>query len=85
MFIEVAISVDRNVVKRAAENIRKNNDLKIEIRCSWNVKAKVITSNIRGNWNHLKITRVSPSNVRGTHEFKELKKQPYLALHTYFG
>jgi len=43
MLIEVAISVDRNGVKRAAENIVKNKDLKIEIRCMWNVKAKVIS------------------------------------------
>jgi hypothetical protein len=31
MLIEVAISVDRNGVQRAAESILKNNDLKIEI------------------------------------------------------
>jgi len=38
MLVEVAISVDRNGVKRAAENILKNNDLKIEIGCMWNVQ-----------------------------------------------
>jgi hypothetical protein len=25
------------------------------------------------------------SNILGKHEIKELQKQPYLALHTYFG
>jgi hypothetical protein len=42
MLIKVAISVDRNDVKRAAKNIIKYKDLKIEIRCMWNVKAKVM-------------------------------------------
>ena len=42
MLIDVAISGDRNVIKKEAENILKYKDLTIEIRRMWNVKIKVI-------------------------------------------
>ena len=38
----LAISGDRNVIKKEAEKILQYKDLKIEIQCLWNVKAKVI-------------------------------------------
>jgi len=40
--IDVAISADRNVIKKEAVKILKHRDLTNEIRCVWNVKAKVI-------------------------------------------
>ena len=40
--IDVAISGDRNVIKKEAEKILKYKDLTIEIQCMWNVKTKVI-------------------------------------------
>jgi len=40
--IDVAISGDRNVIKKEAEEILKYKDLTIEIQCMWNVKTKVI-------------------------------------------
>jgi hypothetical protein len=40
--IDVAISADRNVIKKEAEKILKYKNLTIEIHCMWNVKAKVI-------------------------------------------
>jgi hypothetical protein len=40
MLIDVAITGDRNVIKREAEKVLK--DLIIEIQCTWNVRAKVI-------------------------------------------
>jgi len=42
MLIDVAISGDRNVIKKEAEKILKYKDLTIEIQRMWNVKTKVI-------------------------------------------
>ena len=43
MLIDVAISGDRNVIKKEAEKILKHKDLTIEIQHIWNVKTKVIS------------------------------------------
>jgi len=40
--IDVALSGDRNVIKKEAEKILKYKDLKIEIQRTWNVKIKAI-------------------------------------------
>ena len=40
MFIDVAISGDRNVIKKETEKILKYKDLTIEIQRMWNVKTK---------------------------------------------
>ena len=42
MLIDVAISGDRNVIKKEAEKILKYKDLTTEIQHMWNVKTKVI-------------------------------------------
>ena len=42
MLIDVAISGDRNVIKKEAEKILKYKDLIIEIQFMWNMKVKVI-------------------------------------------
>ena len=42
MLIDIAISGDRNVIKKEAEKILKYKDLTIETQCMWNVKTKVI-------------------------------------------
>ena len=42
MLIDVAISGDRNVIKKEAEKILNYKDLTIEIQRIWNVKTKVI-------------------------------------------
>ena len=42
MLIDVAISGDRNVIKKEAKNILKCKDLTEEIQRMWNVKTKVI-------------------------------------------
>jgi hypothetical protein len=42
MLIDVAISRDRNVIKKEAEKILKYKDLTIKIQRMWNVKTKVI-------------------------------------------
>ena len=43
MLIDVAISGDRNVIKKEAEKIVKYKYLTIEIQRTWNVKTKVIS------------------------------------------
>ena len=40
MLIDVAISGDRNVIKKEAEKILQYKDLIIEIQRMWNMKAK---------------------------------------------
>jgi hypothetical protein len=44
MFIDFAISRDRNVIKKAAEKLLKYKDLRIEIQRVWSVKHKTDTS-----------------------------------------
>jgi hypothetical protein len=63
MLIQAAISVDRNGVQRAAENILKYKDLKTEIRCMWNVKAKVIPVITGETGTVSKLLRQCPSNI----------------------
>jgi hypothetical protein len=43
MLIDVAISGDRNVIKKETEKILKYKDLTTEIQRMWNVKTKVIS------------------------------------------
>ena len=51
----VAISADRNVIKKEAEKILKYKDLTIGIQRIWNVKTRVKSSNNRSDWDHFKI------------------------------
>jgi hypothetical protein len=67
MLIDVAISGDRNVIKKEAEKILKYKDLITEIQRMWNVKTSD-TSNNRGNWNHLTVTQKMSEDVWGKHE-----------------
>jgi hypothetical protein len=46
MLIDVAISGDRNVIKKEAERILKYKDLTIEIQRMWNIKQSNINPNI---------------------------------------
>jgi len=74
MLIDVAISGDRNVIKKETENILKYKDLTIEIQRMRNVKTKVIPV-IRGATGTIsKSFRKYVSNIPGSHEVKELQK-----------
>jgi hypothetical protein len=42
MLIDVAISGDRNVIKKEAEKILKYKELITEIQCMWKMKVKVM-------------------------------------------
>jgi len=74
MLIDVAISGDRNVIKKEAEKNLKYKDLTIEIQHMWNVKTKVIPVIIGATGTISQSFRKYVSNIPGKHEVKELQK-----------
>jgi len=85
MLIDVAISGDRNVIKKEAAKILKYKDLTIEIQCMWNIKTKVIPVIIGATRTISKSFRKHLSNIPGKHEVKEIQKTAILGTATYFG
>ena len=65
MLIDVAISGDRNVIKKEAEKILKYKDLTEDIERMWNVIVRVIPGNMGDNWNYLKIIHKIPQQHNG--------------------
>jgi len=55
MLIDVAISGDRNVIKKEAEKILKYKDLAIEIQRMWNLENVGDTGNNGGDWDYFKV------------------------------
>ena len=78
MLIDVAISGDRNVIKKEAEKILKYKGLTIEIQRMWNVKTKVIPVITGATGTISKSFRKYVSNIPGKHEVKELQKTAIL-------
>jgi len=78
MLIDVAISGDRNVIKKESEKILKYKDFTIEIQRMWNVKTKVIPVIIGANGTISNSFRKSLSNIPGNHAVKELRKTAIL-------
>ena len=74
MLVEVAISGDRNVIKKETEKILKYKNLTKEIQRMWNVKTKVILVTIGATGTISKSFRKHVSNIPGKHEVKELQK-----------
>ena len=74
MLIDVAISGDRNVIKKEAEMILKYKDLTTEIQLMWTVKTKVMPVIIGATGTISKTFRKYVSNIPGNHEVKELQK-----------
>jgi hypothetical protein len=58
MSIDVAISGERNMIKKEADKIINCKDLTTEIQRMWNVKSD--TSDNKGGLSHLKIIRKTP-------------------------
>ena len=78
MLIDVAISGDRNVIKKEAEKILKYKDLTIETQRMWNVKTKVIPVIIGATGIISESFRKYVSNIPGKHGVKELQKTAIL-------
>jgi len=78
MLIDVAISGDRNVIKKEAEKILKYRNLTIEIQRMWNVKTKMTPVKIGTTGTISKSFRKYVSNIPGKHEVKELQKTAIL-------
>ena len=78
MLIDIAISGDRNVIKKEADKILKYKDLTIEIQRTWNVKRKVIPVIIGTTETILKSFRIYVSNLPRKLEVKELQKTAIL-------
>ena len=77
MLIDVAISGDRNVIKKESKKILKYKDLTIEIQRMWNVKTKVIPVIIGVTGTISKSFRNYVSNIPGKHEVKERQKNSH--------
>jgi hypothetical protein len=78
MLIDVAISGDRNAIKKEAEKILKYKDLTVEIQRKRNVKTKVIPVIIGATGSISKSFRKYVSNIPGKREVKELQKTAIL-------
>ena len=78
MLLDVAISGERNVIKKEANKILKYKDLTIEIQHMWNVKTKVISVIIGVTGIISKSFRKYVSNIPGKDEVKELQKTAIL-------
>jgi len=78
MLIDVAISGDRNVIKKEAEKILKYKDLTTEIQRMWNVRTKMIPDITVATETISKSFRKYVSNILGNHEVKELQKTAIL-------
>jgi hypothetical protein len=74
----VAISGDRNVIKKEAKKILKYKDLTIEIQRMWNVKARVIPVVIGATRAISKSFRKYVSNIPGNRDVRELQKTAIL-------
>jgi hypothetical protein len=78
MLLDVAISGDRNVVKKQSEKILKYKDLTIERQRMWNVKTRAIPVVIGATGTISKSFRKYVSNIPGNHDVRELQKTAIL-------
>ena len=63
--IDVAISGDRNMIKKEVKKILRYKVTTLEVLRMRKLKNKIYTSNSRGNWNRLKITQTIPAQHTG--------------------
>jgi len=72
MLLDVAISGDRNVIKKEGDKVLKYEDPKTEIQRMWTAKAKAIPTIMRANGTFSKSLRRYLSNIPGKHEVRGL-------------
>jgi hypothetical protein len=85
MLIDVAISGDRNAIKKEAEEFLKYRNRTIEIKCMWNVKTKLIRVITGASGTVSESFRQYLSNTKGNTKSRNYSKQPYWVLNTYLG
>jgi hypothetical protein len=73
MLIDVAISGDRNAIKKETDKFLKYEDLTKEIQRMWNVKTKVMPVIIRATGTISKSFRKYTSNIPGKQGVKKLQ------------
>jgi hypothetical protein len=78
MLIDVAISEDRNVIKKETKKSLKYKDLTIEMQRMWNVKTEKIPVIIGATGTISKSLIKCVINLSGNHEVKELQKTAIL-------
>jgi hypothetical protein len=78
MSIDVAISGDRNVIKKEADKILKYKDLATEIQRMWNVKTRVIPVIIGATGTISKSLRKYVSSIPGNHEVKSTTENSHI-------
>ena len=74
-----------SILATLVERVNNNNDDDDDNSGHVDVKANVIPVIIGANGTISKSRRQYVSNTPGRHEIKELQKQPYWTLHTYYG
>jgi hypothetical protein len=79
MFIDVAISRERNVTRKEAEKILKYKSLIIKTERMWNVKTNVVPVITRATGTTSKSFRKYLSNITGKHEIDKLQKTTVLS------
>jgi len=72
--IDVAISGDRNVIKKEAETVLKYKDHVVEIQHVWDVKTEVIPATVGATGTISKSFTKYLRNMHGKHKIKELQK-----------
>ena len=78
ILIDVAIPVDRNVIKKEDEKILKYKDLTTDIQRIWNIKTRLIPVIIGETGTISKLFRKYVSDIPGNHDVKELQKTAIL-------
>jgi hypothetical protein len=78
VLIDVAISGDRNVMKKEDEKILNYKDLTTEIQRMWYVKTKVIPIITGATGTISKSFRKYLGNIPGKHEIKELQRNSHI-------
>ena len=74
------------IIIKENEKILIYKDLTIETQRMWNVKTKVIPVIIWGDWDYFKvIQKIREQHNQENMNSRDYRKQPYWALHTYFG
>jgi hypothetical protein len=85
MLIDVAVSGDRNVIKKEAEKLIKYKDLNSRNTAQLECKNKCGICNNRGNWNCQNNLENTQATYQESTKSRNCRKRPYSIQHTYWG